>query len=83
MRANVYAHGNRIGRDDSMPEIAINTLWITFDSVNDPELKARIMTGSHLNGEEINHIPSCYASTWPEILDSTHKKANIKCRFFR
>ena len=32
MRPNVYAHGKRIGRDDPMLEIAINTLRITFDS---------------------------------------------------
>ena len=33
MRPNVYAHGKKIGRDDPMLEIPINTLRITFDAV--------------------------------------------------
>ena len=56
MRPNVYAHGKKIGRDDPMLEIAINTLRITFDSVNDPELKDLIVTRSHLTGEAINRF---------------------------
>lgn len=56
MKPNVYAHRKRIGRDDPMLEIAINTFQITFDSINDLELKDLIVTHSHLNGEEINRF---------------------------
>ena len=58
MKPNVYAHGKKIGRDDPMLEIAINTLKVTFDSVNDPELKDLMVTRSHLTGEALNRFAS-------------------------
>ena len=58
MRPNVYAHGKKIRRDDPILEIAINTLRVTFDSVNDPDLKELIVTSSHLTGEPINRFTS-------------------------
>ena len=63
MRPNVYAHGKKIGRDDPMLEIPINTLKITFDSVNDPDLKDLIVTRSHLTGEPINRFTALNLST--------------------
>ncbi|MBC8176994.1 MAG: aromatic ring hydroxylase [Desulfobacteraceae bacterium] len=63
MRPNVYAHGKKIRRDDPMLEIAINTLRVTFDSVNDPDLKDLIVTSSHLTGEPINRFTALNLST--------------------
>ena len=56
MKPNVYAHGKKIGRDDPMLELPINTLRFTFDAVNDPELKDLLITKSHLTGETINRF---------------------------
>lgn len=58
MRPNVYAHGKKIGRDDPMLALPINTLKFTFDAVNDPELQDLMLTRSHLTGEEINRFTS-------------------------
>ncbi len=58
MRPNVYAHGKKIGRDDPMLALPINTLRFTFDAVNDPELRDLMLTRSHLTGEEINRFTS-------------------------
>jgi len=58
MRPNVYAHGRKIGRDDPMLALPINTLRFTFDAVNDPELRDLMLTRSHLTGEEINRFTS-------------------------
>ena len=56
MKPNVYAHGRKIGRDDPILELPINTLKFTFDAVNDPELKDLVRARSHLTGEEINRF---------------------------
>lgn len=58
MKPNVYAHGRKIGRDDPMLELPINTLRFTFDAVNDPDLKDLLITKSHLTGEQINRFTS-------------------------
>lgn len=58
MRPNVYAHGRKIGRDDPLLELPINTVKLTFEAVNDPELKHLIVTESHLTGEKINRFTS-------------------------
>jgi len=58
MKPNVYAHGKKIGRDDPMLELPINTLKFTFDAVDDPELKDFLITESHLTGEKINRFTS-------------------------
>jgi len=58
MKPNVYAHGKKIGRDDPMLELPINTLKFTFDAVNDPDLKDLVVTQSHLTGETINRFTS-------------------------
>ena len=58
MKPNVYAHGKKIGRDDPILELPINTLKFTFDAVNDPELKDMVVTHSHLTGEKINRFTS-------------------------
>jgi aromatic ring hydroxylase len=58
MKPNVYAHGRKIGRDDPILELPINTLKFTFDAVNDPELKDLVRASSHLTGEEINRFTS-------------------------
>jgi aromatic ring hydroxylase len=58
MKPNVYAHGGKIRRDDPILELPINTLRLTFDVVNDPELKDLVVTKSHLTGEEINRFTS-------------------------
>jgi 4-hydroxyphenylacetate 3-monooxygenase/4-hydroxybutyryl-CoA dehydratase/vinylacetyl-CoA-Delta-isomerase len=56
MKPNVYAHGRKIGRDDPILELPINTLRFTFDAVNDPELRELLVTESHLTGEKINRF---------------------------
>ncbi len=56
MKPNVYAHGRKIGRDDPILRLPINTLKFTFDAVNDPELKDLVVTRSHLTGEPINRF---------------------------
>jgi 4-hydroxyphenylacetate 3-monooxygenase/4-hydroxybutyryl-CoA dehydratase/vinylacetyl-CoA-Delta-isomerase len=58
MKPNVYAHGRKIGRDDPILELPINTLRFTFDAANDPELKDLVVTESHLTGEQINRFTS-------------------------
>ena len=58
MKPNVYAHGAKIGRDDPILELPINTLKFTFNAVNDPELKDLVVTQSHLTGETINRFTS-------------------------
>ncbi|NQU14378.1 MAG: aromatic ring hydroxylase, partial [Desulfobacteraceae bacterium] len=58
MKPNVYAHGRKIGRDDPILELPINTLKFTFEAVNDPELKDLLITTSHLTGETINRFTS-------------------------
>ncbi|MBW1850634.1 MAG: aromatic ring hydroxylase [Deltaproteobacteria bacterium] len=58
MKPNVYAHGKKMGRDDPILELPINTLKFTFDAVNDPELKDLVVTTSHLTGEKINRFTS-------------------------
>jgi len=58
MKPNVYAHGRKIGRDDPILELPINTLKFTFDAVNDPDLKDLVVTESHLTGEKINRFTS-------------------------
>jgi 4-hydroxyphenylacetate 3-monooxygenase/4-hydroxybutyryl-CoA dehydratase/vinylacetyl-CoA-Delta-isomerase len=58
MRPNVYAHGKKIGRDDPILQLPINTLRFTFDAVDDPELKDFLITTSHLTGEAINRFTS-------------------------
>ena len=73
MRPNVYAHGKKIRRDDPMLEIAINTLRVTFDSVNDPDLKDLIVTSSHLTGEEINRFTSLNLS-----IEDLYKQQEMK-----
>ena len=75
MRPNVYAHGKKIGRDDPMLELPINTLRITFDSVNDPELRGLMVTRSHLTGEEINRFASLNLS-----IDDLYKQQEMKRR---
>jgi 4-hydroxyphenylacetate 3-monooxygenase/4-hydroxybutyryl-CoA dehydratase/vinylacetyl-CoA-Delta-isomerase len=62
MKPNVYAHGRKIGRDDPMLELPINTLRFTFDAVNDPDLKDLLVTKSHLTGEVINRFTSLNTS---------------------
>lgn len=56
MKPNVYAFGERIGRDHPMLELPINSLRVTFDSVNDPELKDLMVTWSDLIDEDINRF---------------------------
>ena len=58
MKPNVYAHGRKIGRDDPILDLPINTLKFTFDAVNDPELRDLLVTESHLTGETINRFTS-------------------------
>jgi len=58
MKRNVYAHGRKIGRDDPLLELPINTLKFTFDAVNDPQLRDLVVTKSHLTGEVINRFTS-------------------------
>jgi 4-hydroxyphenylacetate 3-monooxygenase/4-hydroxybutyryl-CoA dehydratase/vinylacetyl-CoA-Delta-isomerase len=58
MKRNVYAHGRKIGRDDPLLELPINTLKFTFDAATDPELRDMVVTQSHLTGEEINRFTS-------------------------
>ncbi len=58
MKPNVYAHGRQISRDDPILELPINTLRITFDSVNNPDLKDFMVAKSHLTGEDINRFTS-------------------------
>ena len=73
MRPNVYAHGKKIRRDDPMLEIAINTLRVTFDSVNDPDLKDLIVTNSHLTGEPINRFTALNLS-----IEDLYKQQEMK-----
>ncbi len=73
MRPNVYAHGKKIRRDDPMLEIAINTLRVTFDSVNDPDLKDLIVTSSHLTGEPINRFTALNLS-----IEDLYKQQEMK-----
>ena len=56
MKPNVYAHGRKIGRDDPILRLPINTLKFTFDAAADPELKDLVVTRSHLTGEPINRF---------------------------
>jgi 4-hydroxyphenylacetate 3-monooxygenase/4-hydroxybutyryl-CoA dehydratase/vinylacetyl-CoA-Delta-isomerase len=58
MKPNIYAHGRKIGRDDSILAVPINTLKFTFDAVDDPELRDLLVTKSHLTGETINRFTS-------------------------
>ncbi len=58
MKSNVYIDGKKIGRNDPILELPINTLKFTFDAVNDPELKDLLITKSHLTGETINRFTS-------------------------
>ncbi len=58
MKPNVYIDGKKIGRDEPILELPINTLKFTFDAVNDPELKDLLITKSHLTGETINRFTS-------------------------
>jgi aromatic ring hydroxylase len=58
MKPNVYAHGKKMGRDDPILELPINTLKFTFDAANDPALKGLVVTTSHLTGEKINRFTS-------------------------
>jgi len=58
MKPNVYAHGKKMGRDDPILKLPINTLKFTFDAVNDPELRDLVVTESHLTGEKINRFTS-------------------------
>ena len=73
MKPNVYAHGRKIGRDDPILEIPINTVKFTFDAVNDPELKDLLITNSHLTGEEINRFTSLNLS-----IDDLYKQQEMK-----
>ena len=77
MRPNVYAHGKKIRRDDPMLEIPINTIRITYDSVNDPKLKDLIVTNSNLTGEKINRFTSLNTSI--EDLNTQQELKRLCC----
>jgi len=73
MKPNVYAHGKKIGRDDPILKLPINTLKFTFDAADDPELKALIITESHLTGEKINRFASLNLG-----IDDLYKQQELK-----
>jgi len=73
MKPNVYAHGRKIGRDDPILEMPINTLRFTFDAVDDPELQHLLVTESHLIGEEINRFTSLNMS-----IEDLYKQQEMK-----
>lgn len=73
MKDNIYANGKQIRRDDPILELPINTLKVTFDAVNDPELKPLIVTHSHLTGEDINRFTALNLS-----VDDLYKQQEMK-----
>lgn len=77
MKPNVYMNGNKISRDDPALRLSINTLRVTFDAVNDPELKDIIVTKSHLTGEDINRFASLNLSK--EDLFAQQKMKRMCC----
>lgn len=56
MKPNVYVNGQQIRRDDPLLEKSINTLRVTFDAAEDPELKDLVITESALINEPINRF---------------------------
>ena len=73
MKPNIYAHGKKIRRDHPMLELPINTLKVTFDAVNDPDLKDMMVIRSHLTGEETNRFASLNLS-----IEDLYKQQEMK-----
>lgn len=73
MKPNVYAHGNKIGRDDPILELPINTVKFTFDAATDEKLKDLVVTQSHLTGEPVNRFAALNLS-----IDDLYKQQEMK-----
>ena len=72
MRRNIYHDGHLMDRDDEIQEPVLNVMGLTFDAVNDPELKDLCTAKSHLTGETINRFCHVHQST-----DDLHKKQDM------
>ncbi len=72
MRRNLYLNGKKIDRDDELQVPALNVMGMTFDAVNDPDLKDLCTATSHLTGEKINRFCHVHQST-----DDLHKKQDM------
>jgi aromatic ring hydroxylase len=75
MKPNVYAHGRKIGRDDPILELPMNTIRFTFDAAKDPELQDVMVTESYLTHEQINRFTSLNLS-----VDDLYRQQEMKRR---
>lgn len=63
MRRNLYHNGVKIDRDDELQVPALNVMGVTFEAVEDPELKDLCTATSHLTGRTINRFGHIHQST--------------------
>ena len=78
MRRNLYFNGSRIDRTDAVQEKVLNVMGVTFDAVNDPELKDLCTATSHLTGETINRF--CHVHQSPQDLHKKQDMTRALCR---
>lgn len=69
---NLYLNGEKLDRDHEQLAMASDVIGVTFDSVNDPELKELVTATSHITGETINRFTHVHQNT-----DDLHKKQNM------
>jgi len=78
MRRNLYFDGNKIDRADEVQQKVLNVMGVTFDAVNDPELKDLCTATSHLTGETINRF--CHVHQSREDLHKKQDMTRALCR---
>ncbi len=78
MRRNLYFNGGKIDRTDAVQEKVLNVMGLTFDAVNDPELKELCTATSHLTGETINRF--CHVHQSPRDLHKKQDMTRALCR---
>ena len=69
MKPNLYYDGKEFDRLDDLHSDCFNTIGITFECFDDPELKDLVQVKSHLTGEIISRFTHIHHST-----DDLHKK---------
>jgi len=72
MRRNIYHDGHKIDRDDEIQQPVLNVMGLTFDAVQDPDLKDLCTAKSHLTGETINRFCHVHQNT-----EDLHKKQDM------
>ena len=63
MKPNIIIDGKYVGRDDPRLQGAIKTLSLSFDKVEDPELKDLLTAQSHISGETISRFTHIHQTT--------------------